>query len=74
MVRVHRDAGTVARWEKGRTDMDSAAEALVRKRAVELPELDVKDATTDALSKKCVPTADAQPITITARDDGRHYA
>ncbi len=59
---------------EGRTDIDSAAEALVRKRAVELPELDVKDATTDALSGKCVPTADAQPITITAHDDGRHYA
>ena len=46
----------------------------MRKRAVELLELDVKDATTDALSEKCVPTADTQPITITAHDDGRHYA
>jgi DNA-binding transcriptional regulator YiaG len=69
---VHRDAQTVARWEKGTTDFDSAAEALVRKHAVEVLGLEVEDATIDALSEKCIPTADVQQITIEGHDPS-HY-
>jgi DNA-binding transcriptional regulator YiaG len=70
---VHRDAQTVARWEKGTTEIDSAVEALVRKHAIERLNLQVEDATMDAISEKCIPTDDVQNITIIAGHDPRHY-
>jgi len=71
---VHRDAQTIARWEKGTNDIDGTAEALIRKHAVEELELELEDATMDALSEKCVPTADIQQIKISGHDPNHYFA
>jgi DNA-binding transcriptional regulator YiaG len=71
---VHRDVQTIARWEKGTTEIDAAAEALVRKLAIEALELDVEDATIASLSEKCVPGVEAQRITISGHDPEHYFA
>ena len=40
---VHRDEQTVARWEKGKTVIDGAAEAIVRTLAVQRLQLELKE-------------------------------
>jgi len=70
---VHRDAQTVARWEKGITDIDSTAEAIIRKRAIEVLELEVEGATMDAISERCVPSAEPQQIRISGHDPAHYY-
>ncbi len=69
---VHCDAQTVARWEKGKWAIDGAAEALVRMLAVQRLELELEGATIDALSERCVPSADAQQILIDGHDPSRY--
>lgn len=70
---VHCDAQTVARWEKGKWPIDSTAEALVRMLAVQRLQLKVEDDTIEALSERCIPSADAQQIRINGRDPS-HYS
>lgn len=69
---VHFDTQTVARWEKGKWTIDSAAEVLVRMLAVERLELELGD-TIEALSERCVPTIEAQRIVINGCDPD-HYS
>lgn len=71
---VHRDAQTIARWEKGITEIDAPLEALIRKLAIERLELAVQDSSIDALSEKCVPSAEAQQITIAGHDPAHYRA
>lgn len=68
---VHFDAQTVARWEKGKWTIDSAAEALVRILAVQ--RLELEGNSIEALSERCVPTIDAQQIVIDGSDP-EHYS
>ncbi len=64
---LHVDKQTVGRWERSENEIDGAAEALVRKLAIEKLELDV-DASIDELSARSVPTAEQQPIRIQSND------
>jgi transcriptional regulator with XRE-family HTH domain len=68
---VHRDKQSIGRWERSETEIDSVAEAVIRKLAIEKIGLKV-DLGMDKLSKFSVPTAEVQPININAVDEG-HY-
>jgi transcriptional regulator with XRE-family HTH domain len=69
---VHCDAQTIARWEKGKSPIDSAAEAIVRMHAVQSLDLTVRGNTIDALSERCVPSAESQQIVIDGHDPHRY--
>ncbi|MER8799330.1 helix-turn-helix transcriptional regulator [Mesorhizobium sp. M0998] len=70
---VHRDKQSIGRWERNEIDIDSSAEALVRRLAIEKLGLPV-DAGIDELSRRSVPTADEQPIKIQKmNNDARPY-
>ena len=69
---LHRDAQTIARWEKGTSDIEGTAEMVVRKHAIEMLLLTVGDATVTALSERCVPGAGTQQIVIEGQDP-EHY-
>ncbi len=65
---VHKDKQTIGRWERSETEIDSVAEAVIRKFAIEKLELRI-DLGIDQLSKRSIPTASNQPIRITARGE-----
>ncbi|MER9224885.1 helix-turn-helix domain-containing protein [Mesorhizobium sp. M0012] len=70
---VHRDKQSIGRWERNEIDIDSSAEALVRRLAIEKLGLPV-DAGIDELSRRSVPTAEEQPIKIQKmNNDARPY-
>ncbi|OHV78433.1 helix-turn-helix domain-containing protein [Mesorhizobium sp. ORS 3428] len=60
---VHRDKQSVGRWERNEIEIDSSAEALVRRLAIEKLALPI-EAGIDELSRRSVPTAEEQPIKI----------
>jgi transcriptional regulator with XRE-family HTH domain len=66
---VHRDKQTIGRWERSEKEIDSVAEALIRKMAIENLALNV-NLGMEQLSRNSVPTAEVQPININAVDDG----
>ena len=66
---VHRDKQTIGRWERSEKELDSVAETLIRKLAIEKLALQV-DLKIEQLSRSSVPTAEVQPINISAVDDG----
>lgn len=69
---VHRDKQSVGRWERGEVELDSSAEALIRRLAIE--KLDLTNAGIEELSKRSVPTAEPQPIKINmVANDDRTY-
>ena len=65
---VHKDKQTIGRWERSETEIDSVAEAVIRKFAIEKLALNV-DLGMDQLSMRSVPTADTQPIKISVVGD-----
>jgi DNA-binding transcriptional regulator YiaG len=69
---VHHDTQSVGRWEREEHPMEPAAEALIRLLAIEQLNLEVKPATILEVSKRCIPTAGPQPITIDG-EDPNHY-
>lgn len=72
---LHRDKQSVGRWERSEVDIDSAAEAIVRRLAIERLSLRV-DLGIDELSSRSVRGADIQPIDIEmtrAANDRPHY-
>lgn len=70
---VHRDKQSIGRWERNEIEIDSSAEALVRRLAIEKLDLPV-EAGIDELSRRSVPTAEEQPIRIRkVNDDVRPY-
>lgn len=72
-VIVHRDKQTVGRWERNEIEIDSSAEALLRRFAIEKLGLPL-DTGIDELSRRSVPTAEEQPIKIQkSNDDARPY-
>lgn len=64
---VHREPLTVGRWERGEIEIDSNAEALTRLLAVQRLGLQIEE-DIEALSSRCVPTVESQPIVIIAND------
>ena len=63
----------VIAWERNEVQIDSSAEALVRRLAIEKLGLPV-EAGIDELSRRSVPTAEEQPIKIQkVNDDARPY-
>lgn len=67
-VLVHRDKQSIGRWERNEIEIDSVAEALVRRLAIEKLGLPV-EAGIDELSRRSVPTAEEQPIRIQRMSD-----
>lgn len=72
-VLVHRDKQTIGRWERNEIEIDSSAEALLRRFAIEKLELPTETGI-DELSRRSVPTAEEQPIKIQRmNDDAKPY-
>ena len=65
---VHRDKQTIGRWERNEIEIDGSAEALLRRFAIEKLHLPT-EAGIDELSRRCVSTADEQPIRIRRMKD-----
>ncbi|MDL2203547.1 helix-turn-helix domain-containing protein [Brucella intermedia] len=68
---VHHDKQTIGRWERGEFPIDSKAEALIRRIAIEKLKLDV-NLGIEELSKKSVPAAKSQQINIQLENDNSH--
>lgn len=66
---VHRDKQSIGRWERSETEIDSIAEAVIRKLAIEKLLLRV-ELGMEQLSRRSVPTAEVQLINITVGVDG----
>lgn len=65
---VNRDKQSIGRWERGEVEIDSASETVVRRLAIEKLNLET-DLGIDELSKRSVPSAGTQPITIKVNDN-----
>lgn len=68
---VHHDKQTIGRWERGEFEIDSKAETIIRKFAIERLDLDVQ-MTMDDLSRRSVPSLKEQPINIKMSNDNGH--
>ena len=68
-VTVHHDKQSIGRWERGDGVLDSSAETVIRRLAIEKLGLKLESGI-DELSRQSVPTATVQPITIVARKHG----
>lgn len=67
---VHHDKQSIGRWERSEYDIDSAAEAIIRKLAMEKLNLGLHLGI-EELSRQSIPTAQMQPINIKfANDNG----
>jgi len=65
---LHRDAQTIARWEKGEIPIDGNADTVVRKLAAE--KLDIAlDVSTEELARLTVPSAKPREIAIRRADN-----
>jgi DNA-binding XRE family transcriptional regulator len=60
---VHHDKQSIGRWERGEFDIDSSAEAIIRRLAIEKLSLET-DSGIDELSRRSVPSVKTQPINI----------
>ncbi|MFJ6323835.1 MULTISPECIES: helix-turn-helix domain-containing protein [unclassified Rhizobium] len=60
---VHRDKQSIGRWERAEVEIDSTAEAIVRRLAIETLGLPA-DLGMAELSRRSVPTAESQRIQI----------
>ncbi|MDX3976698.1 helix-turn-helix domain-containing protein [Shinella sp.] len=60
---VHKDKQSIGRWERGEIELNSSAEALIRRLAIEKLQLP-SDAGIDELSRRSVPSAAQQSIKI----------
>ena len=65
---LHRDAQTIARWEKGEIPIDGNADTVVRKLAAEKLNI-VLDVPTEELARLTVPTAKPREIAIRRADN-----
>ncbi|MBD8651461.1 helix-turn-helix domain-containing protein [Rhizobium sp. CFBP 13726] len=69
---VNRDKQSVGRWERGEVEIDSLAETMIRRLAIE--KLGLTNAGIEELSRRSVPTAEPQPIQISkVNDNDRTY-
>lgn len=60
---VHHDKQSIGRWERGEYDIDSSAETIIRRLAIEKLELETSQGM-DVLSRRSIPTVKTQPINI----------
>ncbi len=65
---VHHERQSIGRWERGEFPIDSAAEAIIRRLAIEKLELALEQGI-DELSRSSVPTVPLQRINIGASND-----
>lgn len=70
---VHVDKQTIGRWERGDTPLDSTAEVVVRKLAIEKLLIPYNDSI-ERLAESSVPSAETQPINIDSTEDGYRLA
>ncbi len=69
--RLHREALSIGRWERGERPISSNAEAVIRFLAIERLELS-PELTVEEMTLRCVSTADPQLITIDGADPGNY--
>lgn len=69
---VHCDAQTIARWEKGQTPIQAAAEVIVRLLAREKLELGDYESIED-IAAKCVPSAIVERAIVIDGQDPKKY-
>lgn len=69
---VHHDKQSIGRWERSEFDIDSSAEAIIRRLAIEKLALGATPGM-DELSRRSIPTVRAQPINIKKTNDNRAY-
>jgi DNA-binding transcriptional regulator YiaG len=69
---VHHEKQAIGRWERAEYDIDSLAEAVIRRLAVEKLCLDVSEGIDD-LSRRSVPSVKTQPINIRKSNDNGAY-
>ncbi|MEW9808584.1 helix-turn-helix domain-containing protein [Mesorhizobium marinum] len=69
---VHHDKQSIGRWERGEYEIDSTAEAIIRRLAIEKLHLDT-DSGIDELSRRSIPTVQPQPINIKMANDNGGY-
>jgi len=68
---VHREPLAISRWERGETEIDSNAEAVIRLHAISVLEIPEHVSITD-LSGWCTPSADTPALRIDGSDPD-HY-
>jgi DNA-binding transcriptional regulator YiaG len=71
-VLVHHDKQSIGRWERGEYDIDSSAETIIRRLAIEKLSLD-NDLGVDELARRSIPTVPTQPINIKKSNNNGHY-
>ncbi|MBN9036187.1 helix-turn-helix domain-containing protein [Novosphingobium sp. SCN 63-17] len=69
---VHHDKQSIGRWERGEYEIDSTAEAIIRRLAIEKLNLNT-DSGIDELSRRSIPTVQPQPINIRRANDNGGY-
>ncbi|KAA6204566.1 MAG: helix-turn-helix domain-containing protein [Candidatus Tokpelaia sp.] len=67
---LHKDKQTIGRWERGETEIDGTAEAVIRRLAIEKLSLNV-NLGMEELAKRSVATADRQKICLIYANDNR---
>jgi len=69
---VHHDKQSIGRWERSEYEIGSAAEAIIRRLAIEKLSLNVQSGI-DELSRRSVPSAQTQFINIRKSDSNGTY-
>lgn len=68
---VHREPLAISRWERGKSPIDSNAEALIRLYAVEKLALWSGPKVSDVM-EWCIPSAETPPLVIDGSDPARY--
>jgi DNA-binding transcriptional regulator YiaG len=71
-ILVHHDKQSIGRWERGEYELDSSAEAIIRRLAIEKLDLNVSLGV-DELSRRSIPSAKTQPINIKKTNKNGSY-
>jgi DNA-binding transcriptional regulator YiaG len=69
---VHHEQQSIGRWERGEFEIDSLAETVIRRLAIEKLCLGLEEGMDD-LSKRSVPSVKTQPINIKKLNDNGSY-
>ncbi len=69
---LHRDAQSIARWEKGEVELDGNAETVVRLLAREKLGLDIPD-DVSSIAQRSTPVAGSREILISGNERGEYH-
>lgn len=69
---VHHERQSIGRWERAEFEIDSSAEVIIRRLAIEKLSLN-STVSMDDLSRYCIPTVSTQPINIKMANDNGDY-